>query len=343
MRRHDIEPPLTHAINEDGDIKYVLDVPNGSECKCHCQKCNELLIAKHGHKVKNGHGRIPHFAHKSGTVCKGAQMSIMHLKAQRIIDERKVVRAPQYNGINARDLKFVYTNLEERKEWEGIKPDVYGLTADGKKWAIEIYYTNKINNNKEEKIKKLGVSCLEIDISKQSFDNLENFLLNDSNNRWWVNNPNDDELLPELESIFRVETPVPDYIYNPRKIKVQQINNYRFKIPDSCHSLAEYYLHLKSRKTFIFDGRRHNIIELAYSPKLEKLCIFHKDGSTFSYLNVTCVYADSEGNILEDTIESSRDIPSLLEAIKEDWRLEENELEDDDLPFPKQDDNIMSF
>ena len=96
--------PLTHAEDANGDINYVLDVPNGDNCGCRCPVCNEPLRAKHGHKDENENGHIPHFAHKSGTdMCDGAQMSIMHLQAQRLIKERKFVKVPRYGRIEEKN------------------------------------------------------------------------------------------------------------------------------------------------------------------------------------------------------------------------------------------------
>lgn len=202
MKKHEIEPPLTHAKHESGEIKYVLDVPNGNACNCRCPICNEPLTAKHGNKDVNERGHIPHFAHLSETgMCKGAQMSIMHLKAQQIINERKFVMAPKYNRIKERRLLFVDVSIEEREEWQGIRPDVYGVTADGRKWAIEIYYTNKVDRIKEEKIYQQGVSCLEIDISRLSFDDLEKYILDSAEKSHWINNPNYDEIIREEDRL----------------------------------------------------------------------------------------------------------------------------------------------
>lgn len=192
--------PLTHAKSKNGEIKYVLDVPNGNACNCVCPICNEALTAKHGNKDVNIRGHIPHFAHQSGKeMCEGAQMSVMHLKAQQIIIDRGLVMAPRYRGIKERVLKFVSAKPEERKEWCGIRPDVFGVSEDGKKWAVEIYYTNKVDRIKEEKIKEHNLSCFEIDITGQTFDSLENFLLNSADSRWWINNPNYDEIIKEEE------------------------------------------------------------------------------------------------------------------------------------------------
>lgn len=191
MSAHDKDLPLTHAKNANGEWKYVRDVENGIDCGCVCPKCGEPLIAKHC----PNEGKIPHFAHASGVECHGAQMSALHQRAQEIIMEKKTVMAPKYRTMNATKMYFVDVRKEVSKEWEGIRPDIVGETADGKKWAIEIFYSNEVDKIKEGKIVKNGVACFEINIAKQSFEQLENFLLNSSCQRYWINNPYYDEMI----------------------------------------------------------------------------------------------------------------------------------------------------
>lgn len=195
MSVHDKDLPLTHAKNANGEWKYVRDVPNGADCGCVCPICNKSLIAKHC----LNEGKTPHFAHEPGVDCCASQMSFLHLRAQEIIKEKKTVMAPGYRTIAATQMHFVDVVTENSEEWKGIRPDIVGTSSGGMKWAIEIYYTNKVDGVKEEKIWNLGVSCLEIDISSQSFDGLENFLLESVGGRWWVNNPNYDQMILEKD------------------------------------------------------------------------------------------------------------------------------------------------
>lgn len=184
MGIHDIDKPMTYALNDKDDLVYVLSVRKGLECNCHCKLCNGKLIAKHG----NEGGRTPHFAHKPGVECKGSYMSHLHLRAQQIIVENLYVKAPEYRRIKAGKISFVKAKTEDTR-WDGIRPDVVGEDADGNLWAIEIYYTNKVNVLKEDRIKNNNISCFEIDITDQTFESLESFLLDSSKNRWWINNP----------------------------------------------------------------------------------------------------------------------------------------------------------
>lgn len=72
---------LTHAIDADGKLVYVDDVPNGNKCGCFCPACKEPLMAKKGEKRRH------HFAHQSETECEHAYESMLHLLAKEKIRE----------------------------------------------------------------------------------------------------------------------------------------------------------------------------------------------------------------------------------------------------------------
>ena len=306
---------IPYALNTSDELvsinSIVISGLKGLACNCRCPKCKEPLEARIGKGI-----RTPYFAHSKHSNCHGAIMTILHRLSIDFVEKHKVVMAPNYHFNPPRKLKFIKVEVEKREDRNDMQPDIVGITIDGKRWAIEIRNTHEVDNEKAKKIIESGLACFEIDVRKQSVDTLEDFLINQTDCRKWiyypyyddradcrmlVNNPYEDKLLSKLHSGYSRETPVPDYIYNPRRPKAQNTNNYYLKIPNSCHSLAEYYTYLKSRKTFIIGGRRHNIIDVDFSPTDNQLLIIHNDSSTFSYSYATCVYADSEGNIMEIT------------------------------------------
>ena len=318
------ERGIPYALNSKEELVSISSIKasalRGLACNCRCPKCKEPLEARIGKGI-----RTPYFAHSKHSNCHGAMMTILHMRSIDLIEKNKTIMVPEYYTISPRKLDFIKVEVEKREDRNDMQPDIVGITDDGKRWAIEIRNTHEVGKEKRIKIIESRIACLEIDVRKQSVETLEDFLFNQTDCREWINNPYDDELLTKQNPNCRVETPVPDYIYNPRIIRVQNKDNYRLKIPDSCRSLADYYTYLKSRKTFFIDKQRHNIIEVAFSSACDQLYIFHYEGSTF-YHYVTCVYADSEGNILEETKMCKRDdIRSLLDAIKEDWKLKEKE------------------
>lgn len=74
---------LTYAIDRNGNLVHVDEVPNGNECGCKCPACNESLIAKN-----KGVYKRHHFAHRSGTECEFAYESMLH----RLVKE-KIIKA----------------------------------------------------------------------------------------------------------------------------------------------------------------------------------------------------------------------------------------------------------
>lgn len=79
-----IESPnrLTYALNDNGQIVNVDDVPTGIHCKCYCPACKEPLIAKN-----KGTKRRHHFAHQSGKECNHAVETMLHILAKEKIRE----------------------------------------------------------------------------------------------------------------------------------------------------------------------------------------------------------------------------------------------------------------
>ncbi len=182
------EPKLTYALDTSGKMVSIHDVLRGKRCNCRCPKCNQLLDAKLGHGR-----RQPHFAHQIDSDCHGSYMTALHMLAEQIICQKKAVRAPAYKVIEEQTLKFKQVSAEIRIERNDIQPDIRGISEDDNIWYIEIRNTNEVDDKKREKLINSNISCLEIDVSEQSLENLETFLLNSSDNREWINNPNYEE------------------------------------------------------------------------------------------------------------------------------------------------------
>lgn len=265
--------PLTYALNEKNELVYVKDVARGRDCKCHCPYCNEGLDAKIGYG-----GHMSHFAHQSGRTCEGAYMSALHLRAQFIIEEKKTLMVPEYKTIDARRLEFIHTQLEDNEEWEGLRPDVLGISADGKKWAIEIFYSNKVDENKKKKIIKLGVSCVEIDVRKQKLEDLEDFLLNSICDKEWVNNPNDEASIQRDERL------------KDRKATKIKVENKEFEFLSMCDNLEDYFNSLNKYPQVRWKGRLHNVLDYDLSPDHKDLVIFHNSNRRYTlyYLTHVC-------------------------------------------------------
>lgn len=203
MENNKKEPLLTLALDELGELKSINSIDENSKgykCKYRCPKCNELLNARLG-KGKEKGGRQPHFAHRPGINCHGAYMTALHMLAEQIITEEKAVMAPEYKEINPQCLLFKEVEGGVRNDRKDLQPDRVGITEDNKRWCIEIRNTHEVDEVKAAKYKESNLTCLEIDVRKQSLDKeaLKKFLLESPEDREWINNPNYDEQIADAE------------------------------------------------------------------------------------------------------------------------------------------------
>lgn len=73
---------LTYALNLEGKLVHVEDVPNGNKCGCICPACKKPLQAKNSGQIRDHH-----FAHQSGVDCATAQETALHLLAKKKIQK----------------------------------------------------------------------------------------------------------------------------------------------------------------------------------------------------------------------------------------------------------------
>lgn len=189
------EPKLTYALDSSDKMVHIGSVERGLSCNCRCPKCNEFLVAKLGHEG----GRQSHFAHRKGSDCHGSYMSALHKLAEQIIEEEKAVMVPAYKEIDKQKLEFEKVEVEQRVERKDLQPDIVGVTSDGLRWFIEIRNTHEVNEAKSAKLIESNITCLEIDVREQTLENLKSFLLESTDGRVWINNPNYESQIAEAK------------------------------------------------------------------------------------------------------------------------------------------------
>lgn len=194
-KRKGLMVELLYALNEEGRMVHVNEVPNGISCRCHCPSCSAPLVAKN-----NGETMAPHFAHASGTVCSGAHESELHLLAKRVISEDKAVMLPRYGNVYQGGLvRFDTVEVEERNDISSLQPDLCGVVhnkttgKDSRLW-IEIMVTHAIGPEKRALIRKNEIACIEINLSQfmsrqVTREELRDFILQEQSGREWTNNP----------------------------------------------------------------------------------------------------------------------------------------------------------
>jgi hypothetical protein len=179
---------------KDGAPIHASDVDRGLACNCICPSCHERLIAK------KGGIRVDHFAHHSAKSCPGALESSLHIAAKDILEKEKRITLPavhiqlKSDGPSlqrAGPKPYRVDSVREEKKIENIIPDLI-LIIDKRELIVEIFVTQKVDSQKIRKITELGMSAIEIDLSKLPRDMnkevLTELIVDGVDNKIWLNN-----------------------------------------------------------------------------------------------------------------------------------------------------------
>ncbi len=234
---------------KNGVLTFVQDVEQGLACDCVCPECGEKLIARKG-KLN-----IHHFAHYKEGDCKGGIETALHLAAKEIIQKEKKLMLPPLKAdipnqhtetILLQAEMIAFDEVEVEKKINDIKPDLI-LHKGNKKLLIEIAVTHFVDDIKTEKIKQLGLSTLEIDLSsiKDGFttEDLAFSLIHSTDNRQWIYNAKEIELTHKyLQTKKEKEQARKIKLAAQKKIRQQKIQNtrkygYDVILPDENHNL----------------------------------------------------------------------------------------------------------
>ena len=191
-RRHGTQ--LTWAAKANGELAHISEVKNGLQCGCSCPACGTALIARQG-KV-----REHHFAHANGAECAQAVESALHLAAKAIIAEHRQMVLPAVEiefphstwrrGI-AQERRYEIESVDVERKLGAIIPDIV-VRVGGRTLLVEVKVTHGVDDQKLKKIRELGLSCVEIDLSGiergLSRENLQEVIIDDSASKHWVHN-----------------------------------------------------------------------------------------------------------------------------------------------------------
>ena len=185
---------LTWAAKANGELAHVSEVNNGLQCGCSCPACGTALIARQG-KV-----REHHFAHASGGECAEAVETALHLAAKEMIAEHRQIVLPAVEiefpnstwrrGI-AQERRYEIESVEVERKLGTIIPDVV-VRVGGRTLLVEVKVTHGVDDEKLKKIRELGLSCVEIDLSDVERDlsreSLKKVIIDDTARKRWVHN-----------------------------------------------------------------------------------------------------------------------------------------------------------
>lgn len=222
---------LAYGLREER-LLHITEVANGLACGCTCPGCGARLVARN-----QGTRKVAHFAHYQAPECAHGLQTALHLAAKDIISRHRQFALPGATGTFAFTEAFWatftfdaayyescipgdvgvsdeyaipsrYLDVErvtlERKTHD-IVPDIILYTSTGE-LLVEVAVTHFVDEEKRAKIKRLGISCLEIDLSKLDrtvdFEQLEKLLIHGLEEKRWIVNDKLQQKLKQLRQRY---------------------------------------------------------------------------------------------------------------------------------------------
>ncbi len=232
---------------KNGKLIPIKKALQGLNCNCVCPECGSRLIARKGDNY------IHHFAHYKESNCKGGLETALHLVAKDIIEkEKQLVLPPLKTSIGkkvivlTKSCKVAFEQISVEVCIANIKPDLIA-ELKGKRILIEIAVTHFVDEVKREKIKELGFSAIEINLSKLkdgfTHDELRKQVIYSTENKSWIYNKREAEL---IEKYLQIEQEkhwdLKQKLLEQRKIEEQKTKKLRqagcdIIVPDSDGNL----------------------------------------------------------------------------------------------------------
>ncbi len=194
---------LPFGLHQDRGLVHVDEVSGGKKCRCVCPSCFAPLIAAKGNLKQH------HFKHAVNTSCENGLESAVHLAAKKIIKEKNSLTLPEYilqvslkdnRGIEHYENEIIvkkgsvisFDNIIEEKLIQNIKVDLLAR-INNKYLAVEIFYRHKVDDEKSNKIKDIGLSAIEINLSQLKVNDIKNWdsfwlYINNPENIAWLHN-----------------------------------------------------------------------------------------------------------------------------------------------------------
>ena len=261
---------LTYGLKKgtEREMLNIDSVANGLKCGCVCPHCGEDLEACQGDI------RQHFFRHASGTECKGARMTALHIMAQNILKREKKVMLPEYNGkyyqqkATCVTLEDVDLEKDYRREDLIVRPDCVGFRNGKDDLFIEILVTHEVDDIKQAKIKQLGYPCIEIDLSdllsiNYTEQNVYSQLFDKIDNRIWINSPDFDKIEEQrkIEEEKRIE--------ERKKVEKKKEADKNAFIEKMKELVAEWYINKRQ------DYAENIILQLKTTPYIKSKSLFN--------------------------------------------------------------------
>jgi hypothetical protein len=194
----------------DGKLVSVDEVRDGLACGCTCPACHQALIARQGTR------KVHHFAHANGTTCLHAAQTAAHILAKSILAQElhmvipaayPMMRTERFIAFQEQNVTFISVALEQRLS--SIVPDVVATREDGTQLIVEIKVKHAVDDDKLDKIRKLGIDAIEVAIDAADFydsERLRGHILGSPSGKHWLYSSAAER---ERERLFRTAQRIP--------------------------------------------------------------------------------------------------------------------------------------
>ncbi|HEV7690869.1 MAG TPA: hypothetical protein VGO52_08610 [Hyphomonadaceae bacterium] len=149
----------------DGTVVHISEVERGLACGCVCPACGVELVA---HKRIRQH----HFKHhRSAANCKYGPETNAHYFAKQLLEKVKWITLPErtatVDGVSylmQPATRFEFDEVLVEPRLGQIIPDLLAV-AKGRTLLVEVYVTNRCDDEKIARIRNTGFSAIEVDLS----------------------------------------------------------------------------------------------------------------------------------------------------------------------------------
>lgn len=186
---------------------HIEEVLSGLACRCVCSGCGRRVVAHKGSMRRH----FQHAVAEDHETCASPGETALHKFAKAVLSKALVLRLPELEETDGRNTVTVVREREfgfdkailEKRQGE-VVPDVVCLKG-GRPLHVEFKVTHACGPEKVEKLKRMDVGAIEVDLSGYravALDGLEAAILTEAP-RAWLHNPKSDvarRTLAKLES-----------------------------------------------------------------------------------------------------------------------------------------------
>lgn len=199
---------------KNGLLVDVNAVPRGKACDCICPACNMPLLTRKGDSKRHHFAHDPDFRTED---CKFGYETALHLMAKQIIEESGHILLPGYSVTEfflhrqrgrisetvdvLGDHTLLYNRVELEQTQQDTRPDIV-IYIDGEPLFVEVAVTHFVDDEKRQKLVRMNVMAIEIDLSKldrfPSKDELRAHLIDALDSKTWLNHPAANEIKRDI-------------------------------------------------------------------------------------------------------------------------------------------------